>query len=99
MPKANKPKSRPKTNKTKSATNAVSRSKSKPASLPNRYPDQDDDLRKELEGVLAGFVDPEVWLNTPNPYFYLKKPIDMIGTEDEDEIRQWIGAVKYGLFS
>lgn len=55
-----------------------------------------DDIRKELEDVLANV---DQWLNTPNERFHMRAPIELIGTKDERLIRQWIGAVRHGYVS
>ena len=67
------------------------KSKSKPC----QYPDQGD-LRKEIESLIA---DPERWLNTPNDQFGGRTPVDLLGTEEEYLVREWVGAVKYGIMS
>lgn len=54
------------------------------------------DIREELANVMA---DSERWLNTPNPHFGGRKPVDVIGTEEERFIREWIGRVKHGYVS
>ncbi len=54
------------------------------------------DLREEIEKIVA---DPERWLNTPNDRFGGRTPNDIIGTEEEHLLREWIGAVKYGIMS
>jgi DNA-binding transcriptional ArsR family regulator len=43
--------------------------------------------------------DPRLWLNTPNPQFAGRRPIDLIGTEDEPELRNLIRAAQQGAFS
>ncbi len=49
----------------------------------------------------AGTVvdDPEYWLNMPNPQFEWRRPIDLIGTEDEERVHIVIEAARQGLFA
>jgi hypothetical protein len=49
---------------------------------------------------VGGFVDdPEAWFLTPNPEFEGRRPVDLLGTEDEVRLRNRIGAAKLGMFS
>ena len=49
----------------------------------------------------AGTVvdDPEYWLNMPNPQFEWRRPVDLIGTEDEERVHIIIAAARQGLFA
>ena len=62
------------------------------------YETQDEkiDLLQEARQVVP---DADNWLNTENTLFMGRKPIDLIGTEDEPRLRSVLGAIKYGLFS
>jgi uncharacterized protein (DUF2384 family) len=54
------------------------------------------DLLKDIETI---FADPESWLQTPNTLLKGQKPIDLIGTPEEEKVRDMIEAFKYGLYS
>ncbi len=56
----------------------------------------DDDLSRELDDILAN---PEEWLAAPNENFGGRRPVDLVGTDDEHLIYEWIAAVKCGLIS
>ena len=79
------------TSRRKSPSPPVPEAARKPRSAP-----AEGDLRKEIESLLA---DPERWLNTPNGRFGGRTPIDLLGTEDEHLLRQWVLAMKYGMMS
>ncbi len=53
-------------------------------------------LVKEASTVVD---DPEYWLNMPNPQFEWRRPIDLIGTEDEERVHIVIEAARQGLFA
>jgi DNA-binding transcriptional ArsR family regulator len=53
-------------------------------------------LVKEAGAVVD---DPEYWLNMPNPQFEWRRPIDLIGTEDEERVHIVIAAARQGLFA
>jgi len=59
-------------------------------------PDTTSDLLKDIEDI---FADPEAWLNTPLIELRGQKPIDVIGTPDEELLRNMIVAIKHGLYS
>ena len=59
-------------------------------------PDTRSELMKDIEDI---FADPEAWLNTPLIELGGRKPIDLIGTPEEQLVRNMIGAIKYGQFS
>jgi len=77
-----------------SRSKAVPKQTAKPVKA-NAYADQGD-LRQEIDNLVA---DPERWLNTPNDRFGGRPPLALIGTEEEHLLREWVGAVKYGLLS
>ena len=54
------------------------------------------DLMKDIEDI---FADPKAWLNTPLIELGGQKPIDLIGTPDEELVRGMISAIIYGQFS
>ena len=59
-------------------------------------PDTRSELMKDIDDI---FADPEAWLNTPLIELAGRKPIDLIGTPEEQLVRNMIGAIKYGQFS
>lgn len=54
------------------------------------------ELLKDIEDI---FADPQAWLNTPLVQLRGQKPIDVIGTSDEELLRNMIGRIKHGQFS
>jgi DNA-binding transcriptional ArsR family regulator len=57
------------------------------------------ELKKLIKKVSTVIDDPEEWLNTPNPQFEGRRPIDLIGTDDEIRVHIIIGAAQQGFFS
>ena len=55
--------------------------------------------KKLVKEAGSAVDDPEDWLNTPNPRFEWRRPIDLIGTEDEVRVHIIIGAARAGAFS
>jgi hypothetical protein len=53
-----------------------------------------DDIRQEVESIVA---DPAQWLNTENDQLGGRKPEDLIGTVDEQHLRNLIRAIKHGM--
>jgi len=66
----------------------------RPCATPTAAPA--DDLQRDLQNILA---DPDLWLNTPNDLFGGRLPVELIGTEDENLLREWVGAVQHGVMS
>jgi Protein of unknown function (DUF2384) len=56
--------------------------------------DSTEDIRQEVESVVA---DPARWLNTANDQLGGRKPGDLIGTADEQHLRNLIRAIKHGM--
>lgn len=56
---------------------------------------ENPDTLKEAEAVLGDLAD--WWLNNENLYLGLKKPIDLIGTQEEELVRNQLAAIKYGF--
>ncbi len=54
------------------------------------------DLRTEIDSLVA---DADGWLNTPNDQFGGRAPADLLDTEEEHLLREWVGAVKHGMLS
>jgi len=59
-------------------------------------PDTTSDLLKDIEDI---FADPQAWLNMPNLRLAGQKPIDLIGTPDEELVRNIIVSIKHGLYT
>lgn len=54
---------------------------------------------RDLDALLAAVVDdPERWLSTPSAQFGGRRPIDLVGTEEEVKIVDLLHAVDQGLF-
>ena len=80
----------------KSRTNRKSAARSTAKRVLKSGPQDSEDLRREIADILA---DPEAWLNTPNDQFGGRAPVELLGTKDEHFLREWVGAVKYGLMT
>lgn len=71
------------------------------------HDDQRGDEAPEIDSIdpalladVGGFVDdPVAWFLTRNPEFLWRRPIELLGTPDEQTLRDRIEAAKYGLFS
>jgi uncharacterized protein (DUF2384 family) len=59
-------------------------------------PDTRSELLKDIEDI---FADPEAWLNTPNLRLAGQKPLDLMGTPDEELVRNIIESIKHGLYT
>jgi DNA-binding transcriptional ArsR family regulator len=57
------------------------------------------ELKRLIRKVGTVAEDPEDWLNTPNPQFEGRRPIDLIGTDDEIRVHIIIEAAQQGCFS
>jgi DNA-binding transcriptional ArsR family regulator len=57
------------------------------------------ELKKLIKKVGSVVGDPEDWLNSPNPRFEGRRPIDLIGTDDEIRVHIIIEAAQQGCFS
>lgn len=58
-----------------------------PQIVPEKQAEEMDLLREARQVV----PDADSWLNTENTLFRCRKPIDLIGTEDERQLRDAIG--------
>lgn len=56
-------------------------------------------LKKLIKKVATVIDDPEEWLNRPNPQFEGRRPIDLVGTDDEIRVHIVIEAAQQGCFS
>lgn len=61
-----------------------------------RRPSTEEAIRAELNTIVDK---PDLWLDSPNPLFGGRTPGELIGTEDENLLREWIGSVKHGMFT
>ena len=59
-------------------------------------PEEKQDLRAEAATLVA---DHERWLDTPNDRLGGRKPNDLIGTKEEQHLRDLLRAIKYGMFT
>ena len=91
MPTAKRPKGPP-TATAKSAAHAASstRRRSGKAVAPPEA------LLAELDTLVDNR---DLWLNSPNSLFGGRTPGELMGTEEELRLREWIGSVKHGMFS
>ena len=60
------------------------------------FADESADLQHEVARIVA---DPEVWLHTPNAHLGGESPITLIGTPEEQRLRDLIRAIKHGMVS
>ena len=56
-------------------------------------------LKKLIKKVGTVVDDPDEWLNTPNPQFEGRRPIDLIGTSEERRVHIIIEAAQQGCFA
>jgi ArsR family transcriptional regulator, arsenate/arsenite/antimonite-responsive transcriptional repressor len=59
----------------------------------------DSEFKKLVKKVGTVVDDPEGWLKTPNPQFENRRPIDLIGTDDEVRVHIIVEAAQQGFFS
>ena len=67
-----------------------------PLSASDLFEGEMHDLKAEAGTIVD---DPDSWLNTPNDRFAGKKPIDLIGTNKEQRLRDLLRAIKHGMVS
>jgi hypothetical protein len=69
---------------------------SKPAGKPayDLIADESPDIVEDMKKI---FDDPEPWLDRPIEWLWGRKPREMIGTEDEIHLRNWLRMLKYGI--
>lgn len=60
------------------------------------FDDEKADLREEVKGIVS---DPDRWMATPNDQLGGRRPIDMIGAKEEQELRDLLRAIKHGMVS
>ena len=60
------------------------------------FADESADLKHEVARIAA---DPEVWLHTPNAHLGGESPITLIGTPQEQRLRDLLRAIKHGMVS
>ena len=60
------------------------------------FENESPNIVKELGSV---FLQPKLWLDTPNDALGGRKPRDLIATSDEDLLRDFVRRIKHGMFS
>ena len=58
------------------------------------FADESADLHHEVARIVA---DPEVWLQTPHTHLGGESPIRLIGTPQEQRLRDLLRAIKHGM--
>jgi uncharacterized protein (DUF2384 family) len=61
-----------------------------------RDPDETTDLQKLIDEVVP---DPETWKQTPNPVLGGQRPLDLLGSPQEQILRDLLRAAKHGMAS
>jgi len=56
--------------------------------------DEDPDIVEDMKKI---FDDPQPWLDRRIDWLWGRKPREMIGTEDEIHVRNWLRMLKYGI--
>jgi hypothetical protein len=59
--------------------------------------DESPNILDEVKAVCSGFIDPDEWLDTPNTRLWCKRPRELIGTEEEKNIRYLLRGIKNGI--
>lgn len=59
------------------------------------FPGEDPDIRNEVAAVVV--EDSEGWLETPHRFLGWQKPKDLIGTKQEQLLRDLLRAIKQGM--
>lgn len=63
-------------------------------------PSELEKIDRALIEDVRGFVDDPIgWFRTPNDAFEGRRPIELLGTDDESRLRNRIEAAKLGMFS
>jgi hypothetical protein len=65
-----------------------------PLSAPDLFDDELYAIKRQVEQIVA---DPGRWLKTPHDQPGGRKPLDLIGTKDEQQLRDLIRAIKHGM--
>jgi Antitoxin Xre/MbcA/ParS C-terminal toxin-binding domain len=66
--------------------------------IPKRQPQRDPDEQAEIRDLITQVVaHPDLWLDTPNDVLGGKKPRDLIGTDQEERLRDLARAIKHGM--
>jgi len=58
------------------------------------FADESADLHQEVARIVA---DPAVWLQTPNTHLGGESPINLLGTPQEQRLRDLLRAIKHGM--
>lgn len=71
----------------------------RPASpRPLAPPAAEEPRRSTMELVYDVLQYPEEWLRTPNHQFGNRRPIDLLGTDEEEKVRDLLRAADAGIF-
>ncbi|HEY7490253.1 MAG TPA: MbcA/ParS/Xre antitoxin family protein [Candidatus Tectomicrobia bacterium] len=65
-----------------------------PLSASDFFGDELCDIKHEVEQIVA---DSGRWLKTPHDQLGGRKPLDLIGIKDEQQLRDLIRAIKHGM--
>ncbi len=65
-----------------------------PKAASTLFADESADLYHEAARIVA---DPEVWLQTPHTHLGGERPIHLIGTPQEQRLRDLLRAIKHGM--
>lgn len=58
------------------------------------FPDEAADVKQEVAQIVAN---PEVWLHTPHAALGGDSPMNLIGTPQEQRLRDLLRAIKHGM--
>ena len=59
----------------------------------------DDEVRDILRLIAEAAPFPNAWIDTPNDLLGGRRPCDLIGTVQEDRVRELTRAIKHGMFT
>ncbi len=65
-----------------------------PSSAYDLFSDEEVDLKKEIGKIVK---DPDRWMKTPHDLLGGQKPLDLIGTDKEQQLRDLIRSIKHGM--
>jgi hypothetical protein len=65
-----------------------------PFSAADLFDDELRDIKREVEQIVA---DPGRWWKTPHDQLGGRTPLDLVGTKDEQQLRDLIRTIKHGM--
>jgi len=65
-----------------------------PKAAATLFADESADLHHEVARIVAA---PDVWLHTPHTHLGGESPINLIGTPEEQRLRDLLRAIKHGM--